>query len=177
MTGLADRFASVIEMADRALGRAVSTLTLAMVVVGAWNALARWSGRATGLQLASNALLELQWMLFSAVFLLAASSTLGAEGHVRVDVLSSRLSPAVRRTVDLAGHLLFLIPFCAAGLVLSVPMVRASWAVWEGSPDPGGLPRWPVKSLIPLCFGLVLVQGLARIVRDLQALARARKER
>ena len=137
-----------------------------MVLLGAFNAIARYLGRSLGLDLSSNAWIELQWYLFSVVFLLGAARTLRERGHVCVDVLYGRLSERWQRRIDRAGTLLFLLPFCIFALVTSWPSVRNSWAVREGSPDPGGLPRYPIKALILVAFALLALQGLAWLVRD-----------
>ena len=147
------------------IGRLVSYLTLAMVLVGAYNAIVRYLGRYIGLNLSSNAYIELQWYMFSLIFLLGAAYTLRRDGHVRVDVLYSRASPRTRAIVDIVGMVLFLIPFSLFVLWSSWPSVRNSWKVLEGSPDPGGLPRYPIKTVILVAFGLLLLQAIAEIVR------------
>ena len=147
------------------IGRVVSYLTLAMVLVGAYNAIVRYLGRYIGLNLSSNAYIELQWYMFSLIFLLGAAYTLRRDGHVRVDVLYSRASPRTRAIVDIVGMVLFLIPFSLFVLWSSWPSVRNSWKVLEGSPDPGGLPRYPIKTVILVAFGLLLLQAIAEIVR------------
>lgn len=114
--------------------------------------------------LSSNALLEAQWYLFAFVFMLGAPATLARNGHVRVDAWYGRRSERTRHAIDLAGGLLFLLPFCAFGVFESLDFVQRSWELREGSPDPGGLPRYPVKALVPLGFGLLFVQGLAQVV-------------
>ena len=159
-----------IDRLSEAMGRTVSWLTLAMVLVGAYNAVARYVGRFLGLNLSSNALIETQWYMFSLVFLLAASYALRRDAHVRVDVVYGGLSPRQKAWIDLLGSLLFLIPFCVFGLVVSWPSVRNSIAVLEVSPDPGGLPRYPIKAVILVSFTLLLLQGLAEFVRNLRAL-------
>ena len=160
----------MIDQAHRALGHAVRWLLLAMVLIGAFNAVARYAGRYVGVNLSSNAFLEAQWYLFAAVFLLAAPYTLLEDRHVRVDVLYGRLGPRARAAIDLAGTLLFLVPFCAIGVWLSYNPVANSWAIWEMSPDPGGLPRYPVKSLLPVGLALLGLQGLAMVPRYVAAL-------
>jgi len=152
------------------LGRAVSWLALAMVLVGAYNAIVRYLGRFAGWNLSSNAYIEAQWYMFSALFLLGASYTLKQDRHVRVDVLYARLSPRGRARLDLAGALVFLIPFCLFCLWVSWPSVRNSWEVLELSPDPGGLPRYPIKTLILVSWGLVLLQGVAEVLRNVARL-------
>ncbi len=148
------------------LGLAVSWLTLAMVAVGAYNAIVRYLGRFTGWNLSSNAYLELQWYMFSLVFLLGAAYALLTNAHVRVDVVYSRLPERWRRRIDFWGSVAFLIPFSIFGLVMSWPSVRNSWAVLEVSSDPGGLPRYPIKSVLLVAFALLALQGLAEAVRN-----------
>jgi len=152
------------------IGRLASWLVLATVLVGAFNALARYAGRFLGRSVASNAFLELQWYLYAATFLLAAAYTFRHNGHVRVDVVYSRFGPRFRTIVDLVGSVVFLLPMCAAIIVLSWPFVRESWRITEGSPDPGGLLRYPIKTMIPIGAGLLLLQGMAGIVRDVAIL-------
>lgn len=147
------------------LGRLVGWLTLVMVLVGAYNAVTRYGGRFTGTDLSSNTYIELQWYLFSLVFLLGAAATLRRDQHVRVDVLYGRLSDRGRAWIDLAGSLLFLVPFCALLLWVSFPYVENSFAVREGSPDPGGLPRWPIKGMLLVSFSMLLLQGLSEAIK------------
>jgi len=165
------RFADLCDALNRRIGRAVGWLALLMVLVGAFNAVARYLGRFTGAELASNAYIELQWYLFSALFLLGAADALREDAHVRVDVLYQRFGPRVRAAIDLGGTLLFLLPFCVLVVVTSWTMFEASWAIGEQSPDPGGLARYPVKALIPLGFVLLSLQGLAHAIRQLVLLS------
>ena len=161
---------AAIDRLNAFVGTAVSWLVLLMVGVGAFNALARYVGPSLGLNLASNAWLELQWYLFSLVFLLGAADVLRRDAHVRVDVLYGRLSERGKTWINLAGTVVFLIPFCVFGLVVSLPSVEASWAVWEQSPDAGGLPRWPLKTCILVGFGLLLLQGISELIGQIDAL-------
>ena len=147
-----------------ALGRLVAWLALLMITIGAYNALARYLGRFIGFNLSSNAYLELQQYLFSALFLLASAAVLCKDEHVRVDVLYGRLSSRGRSWIDLVGTLLFLIPFCTFALALAWPAVSNSWAIVEDSPDPGGLPRYPLKTLVPLAFALLILQGVSQVI-------------
>lgn len=160
--------ASGIDWFNERLGRLVLWLTLAMVLVGSYNALVRYF--LTDLGLSSNAYLELQWYLFSLVFLLGAAYTLKHDAHVRVDVLYSRLSPRGRAWIDLLGTVLFLIPFCLVMLLTSWSFVAGSWAVREVSPDPGGLARYPIKAVILVGFVLLLLQGVAMLIRQIAVL-------
>ncbi|MYA09618.1 MAG: TRAP transporter small permease subunit [Holophagales bacterium] len=178
--GFLARFVAWTDRLNTRLGVAVSWLTLAMVAVGAYNAVVRYLGRFTGWNLSSNAYLELQWYMFSLVFLLGAAYALLTGAHVRVDVIFSRLPERWRRRIDLWGSLLFLVPFAVFGLVMSWPAVRNSWAVLEVSSDPGGLPRYPIKTVLLVAFTLLALQGLAEAARNwlrLRALkARAEEE-
>lgn len=138
---------------------------IGLVGLGALTAVLRYLGRPLGVSLTSNAFLEGQWYLFSAVFLLAAAWGLRENAHVRVDVLYGRLGERGQAWIDLAGSLLFLIPFCALMLWATGPSVAESWAVREVSPDPGGLPRYPLKALVPTAFVLLLLQGVAEAIK------------
>lgn len=149
------------------LGKAVSWLALLMVLIGAGNAVLRYSGRFVGQNLSSNAFLEAQWYLFSALFLLAAAWTLQQDRHVRVDVLYGRLSPRGKAAIDLAGTILFLLPFCIFATWVSFPSVAESWRLRELSPDPGGLPRYPVKSLLLVALWLLIAQGVSQLCKHL----------
>ena len=147
-------------------GRGLYWLTLGMVGVGAFNALARYLDRYTGLGLSSNLWIELQWYLFSLVFLLGAAYTLKYDDHVRVDVLYSQLSRRGKAWINLLGTGLFLLPFCGVVLWHTIPFVTNSWAILETSPDPGGLPRYPIKTVIPLALLFVMLQGVSLMIRE-----------
>lgn len=156
-----------IDALNERIGRFACWLTLLMVLIGAYNAVVRYLGRSLNIHLSSNAYLEFQWYLFSAVFLLGAAYTLKHNAHVRVDVLFSQFPARRQAWINLVGNLIFLLPFCVLMLWVSWAPVRNSWAILEISPDPGGLPRYPIKTLIPIAFILVLLQALADIVRQI----------
>ena len=142
----------LVDRLTERIGRGVSWLSLVMVLLGAFNALARWLGRFTGRDLASNAYLEGQWYLFSLLFLLGAAWTLREDRHVRVSTCSTADSPSRGQGLARPGRQVCSssLPFCAFALaVLSFPSVRNSIATWEVSPDPGGLPRWPLEGDAP----------------------------
>ena len=170
------RFAAGIDRLSDALGRGVSWLVLVMVLVGAGNALARYLGRFLGTNLSSNAYLELQWYLFSLVFLLAAGYALRHDAHVRVDVIYGRLGPRARAWIDVLGGLFLLLPFCGLALWVSWPSVYNSWRVLEDSPDPGGLPRYPIKSVLLVAFAWVAVQGVSQVIKTIAVLCGDRPE-
>lgn len=171
------RWTAAIDRLSDLAGRATLWLVGIMVLVGAFNAVARYLGRTTGTNLSSNAYLELQWYLFSVVFLLGGAYALRHDAHVRVDLLLGRLGERGRAWIDLAGGLVFLLPFCVFMLVVSWPSVAASWAVRETSPDPGGLPRYPIKAMILVGFALLLLQGIAEVAKRVAVLRGARIER
>ncbi|UCC26230.1 MAG: TRAP transporter small permease subunit [Gemmatimonadales bacterium] len=158
--------AGLIDRLNVRLGALLRWLALLMVLMGAYNAVARYLTRYAGVSLSSNALNEAQWYLFSLIFLLGAAYGLKVDAHVRVDVLYGRLSRRAQGWIDLLGGLLFLLPFAAVMLWVSFPTVRNSWVIGEVSPDPGGLPRYPIKAVILVSFALLLLQGLAQVVRS-----------
>lgn len=164
------QLSNLIDRATGGLGRLVRWLTLAMVVVASSNAVLRHLGKFVGTNLTSNASIETQWYLFSLVFLLGAATTLQQDGHVRVDVLYGNLSTKARAVIDLVGTLTLLLPFCVFSLWVSSPSVQASVAVWEVSPDPGGLPRWPIKAMVLVCFGLLAAQGVSEAIKRIAIL-------
>ncbi len=159
-----------IDGVTRLTGRCTAWLAAGMVLLGAWNALALFVGPRAGLRLTSNSLTELQWYLFSVVFLFAAPWALQEGAHVRVDVLHARLHPRQRDVLEVLGLLLFLCPFALFVAATTGPVAWQSFVEREGSPDPGGLPRWPLKLCVPAAFVLLAVQGLAEAARRVAAL-------
>lgn len=145
-------------------GRAVSWCVLVMVLIISYDVFMRYF-----FQIGSVALQELEWHLFAVIFLLGASYTLKNDGHVRVDIFyqSKKLTDKHRAWIDLLGTLIFLIPFCVLIIVSSWEFVAYSFRISEGSPDPGGLPyRFLLKAAIPAGFFLLLLQGVALILRS-----------
>lgn len=167
---LLDSFARVVDRATGRLGRFVSWLVLVMILIGAYNAIVRYLGRFTGTSLSSNLYLELQWYLFSLIFLLGAGYALKENAHVRVDVVYGRLERRAQAWINVIGSVCMLIPFCVFVLWVSWPAVRNSWAIREVSADPGGLPRYPLKAVILLCFVLLLAQGVTELIKDVRIL-------
>lgn len=120
----------------------------------------------------SMAMQELEWHLFAAVFLLGAAYTVREDANVRVDVVYTRLAPRRKAIVDICGHSLFVIPMCTLILYSSWDFVGYSYYLKEVSNDPGGLPyRFAFKALLPIGYGLVLIQSLAIISRNIRFLA------
>ena len=159
---------SLVHLIDR-LNTAAAWLArwavLLMLAIGIWNVIGRYLGSGLGINLSSNGLIEAQWYLFDLIFLLGMGWTLRKDGHVRVDVLQNRWSPRRRRRVELNSLLLLLLPFAFGVMAISIDPALRSWSIGELSPDPGGLPRTWVKSLIPLGFLLLGLQGVAEALR------------
>ncbi len=161
-----ERISAAIDTLNDRIGVIIRWLALLMVLVGAYNALARYLTKYVRVQLASNAFTELQWYLFSLIFLMGAAYGLRHDVHVRVDVLYARLSKRTQAWIDLVGSALFLVPFSAVMLWVAWPAVNNSWSIREVSPDPGGLPRYPIKAVILVCFALLMLQGLSQIIKQ-----------
>ena len=156
MSGL-NKVCTAIDTLNNTVGRVVAWLILATVLLSVFTAVGR------KFAFGSNGFLEGQWYLFSAVFLLGAAYTLQADQHVRVDVLSKRWSAKTRASIDIAGHVLFLLPVAVGLAWLGWHDFIQVWQHNEMSADAGGLPRWPVKLLIPLGFVLLILQVISEI--------------
>lgn len=149
-----------IDAVSSYIGRWVKWLILAAVLVSAANAVVRKI-----FDLSSNAWLELQWYLFGAVFMLAAAYTLQRNEHIRIDVLSHRLSKRTRDWIDLICHVLILVPFTALMIGLCVPFAVDSYRSGEVSMNAGGLIVWPAKALIAAGFILLFFQAISEIIK------------
>lgn len=152
------------------IGKIAYWLVLAMLGVGCWNVAGRYVGQLLGRSLSSNSLIESQWYLFSIVFLMGAAYTLKQNDHVRVDMFYSRWSRKGKALANLVGTVLFLIPFCLLVLIFSWKVILASWQSWEISPDPGGLPRYPIKSMILISFVSLIAQGVSEAIKAIAIL-------
>ncbi|MEJ2360688.1 MAG: TRAP transporter small permease subunit [Gammaproteobacteria bacterium] len=159
------KIAQFIDAINRRIGQLMFVLVLIMILIGVYNASVRYLGGFFGANLSSNAYLELQWYLFGAIFMLGAAYTLQKDGHVRVDVLQSRLTPKAKAWIDLVGIVIFMLPFCAMVFWLSLPWVINSWHLLETSSNPGGLPRYPIKTVVPLAFLLLFLQGISQLIK------------
>ena len=173
---LLHRLIAQIERITEWVGRVSSWLVLVMVVLGAGNAAGRYIGEYVGVTLSSNALAEGQWYAFSMVFLLGAADTLRRDKHVRVDLVYGRLTGRGRAITNLVGGVFALLPFCFAVLYFSWPSVAESWRTLEQSADPGGLPRYPIKSVILIAFVLLAMQGVATVGKQFVALRALREK-
>lgn len=140
-------------------------LTLLMVLLGAYNVVTRYVGRAIQQSLGGAIYTVLQTYIFDLVFLLAAGWVLSVDGHVRVDIIYSRLSERAKAWVDLFGTVFFLLPFCYMGFMLSLPYVRRSWQHMEVNLSANNIPIYPMKTLIPVAFALLALQGISQIIK------------
>ena len=139
---------------------------LMMLGLGLWNVVGRYLGVAIGHNLSSNGLIEGQWYLFDLIFLLGLGYTLQCQGHVRVDVLQGLWSEKRKIELELLGTLLLLLPFAIGVTAISIEPALLSWRINEASPDPDGLPRYLIKTLIPVGFLFLTLQGIAEAIRQ-----------
>lgn len=141
-------------------GKRLAWLILLAVVVSAINAIVR-----KAFDISSNSWLELQWVLFSIVFLLCSPWTLLENEHIRIDIVNQMLPKRVRDGIDVLGHVFFLMPLTVVMIITGVPFFLRSVEINEQSGNAGGLPQWPAKSLIMLGFALLLVQGISELIK------------
>lgn len=149
-----------IDQFNERLGKWVAWLVLAAVLISAGNATSRYA-----LNMASNAWLEMQWYLFGVVFMLGAAWTMKSNEHVRVDVVSSKLSKYVRDRIEIFGLIVFFFPFVLLHLYYSIPFFTSSWSSGEVSTNAGGLTVWPAKFMVLLGFILLTLQGVSELIK------------
>ena len=160
------KLSQLIDWLNERVGRGAFWLVLIMTVISAGNATYRFIFNDS-----SNGLLEIQWYLFSGVFLLCAAYTLQKNEHVRIDVISSRFSARGLAVIDIIGTIFFLLPMVITVLWLSLPLVAESYRIQEYSANAGGLIRWPVKILLPIGFTLLALQGISELIKRIAFLA------
>jgi TRAP-type mannitol/chloroaromatic compound transport system permease small subunit len=153
------------------IGRLIRWLVLASVLISAGNAIIRKT-----FNISSNAFLEIQWYLFAGVFLLGSGFAFMRNVHVRIDFISGRLSKRTNAIIDVLGIIVFLIPLCAIMVWLSWPLFSQALATGEMSQNAGGLIRWPAYLLMPLGFGLLLVQAVSELIKRIAFLKGLRDE-
>ena len=149
-----------IDALNELVGKAVYWLVLAAVLISAANAISRYA-----LNLTSNGWLEMQWYLFSAIFLLCSGYTLRHNEHIRIDVVAGHFSRRTQIWIDIFGTIFFMLPMTIFIMRLGWPMFVESYRVHEVSADPGGLVRWPVELLIPVGFFLLTLQGFSELIK------------
>ncbi len=167
------RVSGWIDRVTELAGTIARYLVLVIVAIGFVNVVARYSGRFVGARLTSNAWIEIQWYLYSMMFFSGFGYVLKHNVNVRVDFLYANWSARRRAWVDLLGTVLFLIPFCLLGIYVTFNPVLLSWGrladgsfgTWEVSPDPDGLPRAPIKSMIVVAFVLLLLAAISHAIK------------
>jgi len=160
------KLSQLIDWINERIGKGAFWLVLLMTIISAGNASVRFA-----FNYSSNGLLEIQWYLFAAVFILCAPYTLQKNEHVRIDVLAGKLSPRGQAVIDIIGTLFFLLPMVILVLWLSIPLVVDSFHIHEMSANEGGLLRWPVKVVLPIGFALLALQGLSELIKRIAFLA------
>lgn len=160
---LFNKVAVSIDNLNEWIGKTVSWLILALTMLTAWDVAMRYLFRS-----GSVAMQEMEWHIFSIIFLIGAGYTLKCGAHVRVDIVYARLGERSKAVIDLFGSLIFLIPFSILLIYVSIGFVESSWSVREGSGDPGGLSaRYVLKAAIPVGFFLLGLQGVSLALSSL----------
>jgi TRAP-type mannitol/chloroaromatic compound transport system permease small subunit len=162
------KLSGLIDALSERVGRATIWLILVVVIISAGNAVSRFA-----LNLSSNAMLEIQWYMFSAIFLFCAAYVLKKNEHIRIDVITGRFSARVQNWIDVFGILVFLLPMALLIGYLSWPVFMNAWTTGEGSPNPGGLIRWPVRLMVPIGFALLILQAVSELIKRIAFLAGA----
>jgi TRAP-type mannitol/chloroaromatic compound transport system permease small subunit len=159
------KVSSIIDWINEQFGIVANWLVLLACVISAGNAASRYL-----FSMSSNAWLEVQWYMFAGMVLLGAPYTLKLNEHVRVDLVFGMVSERTRMIIDIVGILLFLMPICIILIYFTWPWFADAWRTGEGSPNAGGLLRWPVKLLLPLGFFLMTLQGLSELIKRIAVL-------
>jgi TRAP-type mannitol/chloroaromatic compound transport system permease small subunit len=149
-----------IDAFTRGIGKRLAWLILVAVIVSAVNAIVR-----KVFDTSSNSWLELQWVLFSVVFLLCSPWTLLDNEHIRIDIVNNLLPRRVRDIIDLVGHAFFLLPLTIVMIITGGPFFMRSYEIGEQSGNAGGLPQWPAKSLIIVGFAFLFVPGISALIK------------
>jgi len=153
-------FSRTIDAISAAFGRSADWMVGLSCAISAGNAVIRY-----GFSYSSNAWLEAQWYMLAGIVMLGASYTLFRNDHVRVDLLYSGYGPRTRLYVDIFGIIFFLLPTTILLTWMTLPFFVTSWLTNEGSSNAGGLPRWPVKVVLPIGFLLLTLQGLSELIK------------
>jgi TRAP-type mannitol/chloroaromatic compound transport system permease small subunit len=156
------KFSNAVDWLNAQVGKWVIWLILGSTLISAINAMVR-----KAFNTSSNAYLEVQWYLFAGAFLLAAGYTLLNGEHVKIDVVSSRLSKRKQIWIDVFGFVFFLLPMCIVVLYYGIPFFLQGFHSGEMSSNAGGLIRWPVYLLMPAGFALLLLQGVSELIKRL----------
>jgi len=160
-----------IDAFNELIGKLIRWLVLGSVLISAGNAIIR-----KAFNISSNGFLEIQWYLFAGVFLLGSGFAFMRNVHVRIDFISSKLSKRTNTIIDILGIVLFIVPLCLMMVWLSWPLFSNALATGEMSQNAGGLIRWPAYLLMPLGFGLLLIQSLSELIKRIAFLKGLRDE-
>ena len=158
-------YVKAVDALSEALGWLSQMLVILTVIIGFYNVVARYLGRFMETQLSSNLYIELQWYLFSLVFFFGFAYILKHGINVRVDFLYAKWPKKRQALIDFWGHIFFLIPFTILGIYVTIDPVLFSWRLNETSPDPGGLPRAPLKTMIIVAFVTLLLQTICELIK------------
>ncbi len=183
-------YANAIDKLTEGLGAISMYLVLPTVFIGFANVVLRYAGQFIGFRLTSNAIIEIQWYLYSLIFFFGFAYILKHNINVRVDFWYGQQSQKRKAIIDFVGHLIALVPFCLLGLYVTYNPVMlswgrrfdGSWGPWEMSPDPSGLPRAPIKTMILVGFFTLLLQAIVELIRlygtlrDIDELQRTKPE-
>jgi TRAP-type mannitol/chloroaromatic compound transport system permease small subunit len=160
-----------IDNVTTAVGKIAWWMTLVMVLIGALNVVTRYVGRAMGISLGGTIYIVLQTYAYDFIFLMGAAYVLRRDAHVRVDILFSSLSQRGKAIVDILGVLFFLFPFSYMGLFFAQRYVGTSWRQAEVNLNAGGVAVYPIKTLILIVFGLLMVQGVSELIKNVAFLS------
>lgn len=156
-----------IDSFTNVLGNIALWVVAATVMVGAWNTFGRFIGPVVGTNMTSNLFIELQWYFFSLTYFLAGGYVLKHNGHVRVDIFYDSFNDKQKALVNILGTIFLLFPFCAMMITFAYPWVMQSWKILEGSPDPSGLPRYPLKTMVVAGMGFLAMQGVSELIKNI----------
>ncbi len=154
------KISQTIDAINTFLGKIAIVAIFLATLISAGNALFRYL-----FHMSSNGMLESQWYLFAVVFLLASGYTYLKDQHIRIDILSNRFSPKVKAIMEIIGIVFFLFPAFSMLFYLTIGPAISSWQIWEMSPNPGGLPRAPIKALLPVGMFFLLLQGVSELCK------------
>lgn len=173
MKRLLQAYVRAVDRLTDFLGGLSMYLVIVLLVIGFANVVLRYAGRFVGVRLTSNVVIELQWYIYSLIFFLGFAYVLKHNINVRVDFWFGRQSQKRKALIDLVGHSFALLPFTLIALWVTINPVLTSWGrrpngtwgMWEVSPDPNGLPRAPIKSMILVAFFTLLLQAIAEVIK------------
>ncbi|WP_291995212.1 TRAP transporter small permease subunit [Candidatus Accumulibacter sp. ACC003] len=154
------KLSTLIDGLTERVGKSIIWLVLIVTLIGAGNAVMRYT-----IDYSSNAFLEIQWYLFSAIFLLGSGYTLMRNEHVRIDLIAGRFSKRGQAWIDVFGIIFFLLPMAIAIMYMSWPIFLLAFHNNEQSSNAGGLTIWPVRLLVPIGFFLLVIQGVSELIK------------